>query len=108
MTTTKRTYTPGPWTVEHSDVEATHPFIVITEPHGDAPDLSVAIVEYGGNNYDPSTLAQDRAKAMANARLMAKAPELYEMLRTLVYAPEIHSEDIAQARALLTAIEGEE
>jgi hypothetical protein len=83
-------HTPLPWSVLESDADAREPFVAVSEPdeYGNAPDLHIAVCHYSGNNYDPATLAADKAKAKANAEFIVRAcnchDELLEACKELV------------------------
>jgi hypothetical protein len=102
----KTKHTLGPWHYGHSDPQADEPFYYIAEPEDqtEGPDINVACVSYSGNNYDPEHLEQDRAKAEANAKLIAAAPDLLRLLREIIY--DSTAELCAEARALIEKVEG--
>jgi len=80
-------HTPGPWNYGHSDPEASYPFFYVScgeEYENELPDISIAVINYGGNNYDPATLVSDRAMAEANARLISAAPDLLDVCRQML------------------------
>jgi hypothetical protein len=70
-------HTPGPWKVCESDNKEIDGWFCVFDENTEAPDLSVAICNYSGGD-EPLDVA--RAKAAANARLIAAAPNLLECL----------------------------
>ena len=92
-------HTPGPWKAYDDDGTGTLPCVLSDK------------VNAGGNFY----VAQ--CNVFADARLIAAAPEMYEMLKTLAFQPCDHvvygcsiscpyACPYAKARALLVRIEG--
>ena len=103
MTTTTK-HTPGPWTEQTVAVmqfvgDDTHKeeIIQIGQEEGDA----VAYVPFVADGHP-------QADADANARLIAAAPEMYDLLRELTDESEAHmiGTRLARVRALLAKIDG--
>lgn len=84
-------HTPGPWMIFQSGNIGSAE--VRTPVH-----LVIASGNVKGENIET---------AMANARLIAAAPELLEALDNLVNTPEVRIEDMQQARAALAKARGE-
>ena len=92
---TKLKATPGPWTIgSNSDIAQE---VSIDAMRGD-PDIGCTQWEafavcYG--EFDRPDLGME--KALANARLIAAAPDLYAALEELLYARTDKSESMAMA-----------
>ena len=100
-------HTPGPWTVVTRQIQGQdycQPVIINAEPSLDVDDIANVIV--------PDTQrdgGRDGLVAMANARLIAAAPELLAVCRALVDAPgtgRTLMSVIEQAEIALTKAEG--
>lgn len=76
----KPTHTPGPWTLDRTDGLA--PVFIL--PRGtDDSRFSIGKVDSIGT-YHPDGLTAARAEMLANARLIASAPELLGALEAIV------------------------
>ena len=89
-------FTPGPW-------EAKQKYIGISVFDSNGDGVANVCQSYGDTPY----------KVWANARLIAAAPEMYELLREFLqglgdFITEIPDEAIERAEALLRRINGEE
>lgn len=83
MTNSK--HTSGTWKVIESYKSSEYPFIaVVSNNIGDTPDLNIALCNYGGDNYAKETIESFRQQALANARLIAAAPDLLSAAKTLL------------------------
>lgn len=98
-TTTTTTHTPGPWSIDGSD----WPFIIINDPY----DRVIALVPDPADQAPDSPIRLSEATAEANARLIAAAPEMADLVFAIAYEA-IGENTIRAARALLTRIEGTE
>lgn len=101
---TTTAHTPGPWFVDSSDWP-----IIVNGPEGNAFDV-IASVPLPGSDLGTVT-EQQEYQAHANARLIAKAPELLayvaEIARCGYLVNRDHVEDITdKARKLLAEIDG--
>ena len=105
MTTTKATFTPGPWFV-HNGEDCLERDIT---NHADSSALAYFVATAWGGG-DPEALLE------ANARLIAAAPDLLEALLNVraAFTPEAYSLNIWQrtalemARAAIAKAEGDE
>ena len=83
------THTHGPWELEHCRNEDGSKFITINGqgPHG----AWLADIQAGDVNGKPADVTE---KHLANARLIAAAPELLEVLEMLMFQEPNRHEDI--------------
>jgi hypothetical protein len=104
--TTTRTHTSGPWRVENwkypnSKEVARRDGIVTIVTESDA---IAQLCNLWRPNDDPAeTISKN--EVMANARLIAAAPELLEALRNLAH-PMANDEDLQHALAVIAMAEG--
>ena len=73
-------HTPGPWTIEVWDYSHETPprkeLVIQTHSH------RIAVLDWNGGQDNPYTIHEQEAKA--NARLIAKAPNLLKALKEIV------------------------
>ena len=76
-TTTKAKHTPGPWRFDtYRDSGRPNPGLIVADnPHGEGAEEVASITWIAGGFF---------AEQVANARLIAAAPELLEILETIV------------------------
>ena len=76
----KQKYTPGPWRISNGELEYGQ-FDILTE-RGGFPNVGIATVVDGRfSDVDRGSVALHRGECLANARLIAAAPELLEAVK---------------------------
>ena len=76
-------HTPGPWTIKFfRSIEPNHALICAEDWH----DFASVVVRFCGDDTDDAT-------GLANARLIAAAPDLLAALEELCLAPNKHRPD---------------
>lgn len=72
-------FTPGPWSVLHSKPGSANPNCQCAQVWADSADWAVAFCDttQDGEGFDPATM-------MANARLIAAAPDLVAALQAML------------------------
>jgi hypothetical protein len=102
-------HTPGPWQWSHNGA-STHDTHCIEISGGDRIGNVAYCQSYTGDGYD------DRSETIANARLIAAAPELLEALQAIVKSLADHDDEgmvehaaqMVAARAAIAKATGEQ
>jgi hypothetical protein len=99
-------YTPGPWRITHEDAPNFHVTAAdatLPDPWEDPWNIAIVVGSCGYKD-DPRT-----GSSLANARLIAAAPKLYEALRDILEGFDVgvtlHAH-LAAARAALAEAQG--
>lgn len=110
MTNNATSYTPGPWELDSEGTVS----LKIRPPYGRHDTDEAATIWLGASGRCLAICPGDDAETFANARLIAAAPEMRELLADLlagwlagedVTGPQI-GHAIAEARTLLARIDG--
>ena len=88
---TPRKHTPGPWEYSTDNARVYH------------EESNICVARCAGDTFDANSFAE----CLANAWLIAAAPELLEALRSLLLAPGQPCAELA-ARAAIAKAEGRE
>ena len=75
LTATETKFTPGPYTIQRDEDGVDDYFFIVTQ----ADQRYVASIQF----WDDA--AKDTERALANARLLAKAPEMFQALKELLH-----------------------
>ena len=100
-----RVHTPGPWRLLDRTLRKTR--------DGEVHDWRASIIrdtDQLTNGYFIATVDQagsrDYANALANAEMMAAAPQAFELLEKIIDRIGYTSKDIDEARALIESVRG--
>lgn len=76
----KLSFTPGPWEVIIMDNQTIYPGIESTNPNADKSTLVI----YGESREDSGVRGSDEKNRLANAHLIAAAPDMISALQSIV------------------------